>query len=83
MTENTLEVAFLHQRRETSLGHNLSGEGVHGRSLLPRGERHHQLSVPLPMQSHIWWDILSVKNSKWREKKKKQIQNNQKEIPQN
>lgn len=49
-------------------------------SLLPRGEKtkmgkryrkiHCQLSVPLLMQSHFWRDILSVQNSKRREKKR-------------
>lgn len=80
MAENTLGVAFLHQRSETSLGHKLSGEEMHSRNLLPRGEKtkmdkryrkpHHQLSVRFPMQSHIWRDILSIKNCKWREKKR-------------
>lgn len=37
VTENTLEMAFLHHRSETNPGHKLSGEEMHNRSLLPRG----------------------------------------------
>lgn len=39
MTENILEMAFFHQSSEMSLGHKSSGEGMHGRSLLPWGEK--------------------------------------------
>lgn len=39
MAENTLGMAFLHQRSETSLGHKLSGEEMHSRSFLPPGRK--------------------------------------------